>query len=170
MTDNEQTTNQAAPEEPSSQEEQASKEKLTDEIFSELTVLANRFVDVVQQGVDQRAVRMTGAGVDHHARGLVHHDHVLVLVHDAQGQILGDGVDRRRRRQRDLHPRPDGHRRSRTVDDLPLHRDLAVLDQLGRTAAGHVGHQGRHDHVEPCVLGRQTSVVRHHPSALNRRM
>ena len=49
MTDNEQTTNQAAPEEPSSQEEQASKEKLTDEIFSELTVLANRFVDVVQQ-------------------------------------------------------------------------------------------------------------------------
>ena len=49
MVDNEQTTNQAAADEPTAQEGQASKEKLTDEIFSELTVLANRFVDVVQQ-------------------------------------------------------------------------------------------------------------------------
>ena len=33
-------------------------------------------------------------GMHHQARGLVHHDHVLVLVHHVQGDILGLYVDR----------------------------------------------------------------------------
>ena len=44
---------------------------------------------VVEQGVDQGAVRMAGGGVDHHAHGLVHHDHVFVLVYHVQGDVLG---------------------------------------------------------------------------------
>lgn len=47
MESNEQATNPTNSDDSSAQD--AAKEKLTDEIFSELTVLANRFVTVVQQ-------------------------------------------------------------------------------------------------------------------------
>ena len=44
---------------------------------------------VAQQGVDQRAVAVARGGVDHHARGLVDHDHVLVLIDHVQRDVLG---------------------------------------------------------------------------------
>lgn len=50
METNEQATNPTNGDDAATQAEQnAAKEKMTDEIFSELTVLANRFVTVVQQ-------------------------------------------------------------------------------------------------------------------------
>ncbi len=44
---------------------------------------------VVQQGVDERAVRVTGSGVDDKAGRLVDHDHVPVLIHHVQRNVLG---------------------------------------------------------------------------------
>ena len=47
---------------------------------------------VVQQGVDQRAVRMARRRMHHHAHGLIHHDDVLILVDHVQWDILRDGL------------------------------------------------------------------------------
>ena len=44
---------------------------------------------VVEQGVDQGAVRVAGGRMDHQARGLVDHDDVVVLVDHVQGDVLG---------------------------------------------------------------------------------
>ena len=36
---------------------------------------------------------MAGGGVYHHPHGLVDHHHVVVLVDDVQGDVLGDEVN-----------------------------------------------------------------------------
>ena len=48
---------------------------------------------VPQQGVDQRAVRVAGCGVHHHALGLVDHQQMGILVDDIQRDILRHGLD-----------------------------------------------------------------------------
>ena len=57
---------------------------------------------VGQQGVHQRAVRVAGGGVDHQAPGLVHHDHVVILIDHVQGDVLGLGFGGRGLGQYDL--------------------------------------------------------------------
>ena len=57
---------------------------------------------VVEQGVDQGAVRVSGGGVDHQAHRLVDHDHVSVLIDHVQGNILGHHIQRLRVREGDF--------------------------------------------------------------------
>ena len=45
---------------------------------------------MVQQGIDQRAVKIARGRMDHKAGRLVHHDQVLVLEHDGKGDVLGN--------------------------------------------------------------------------------
>ena len=47
-----------------------------------------------EQGVHQRAVRVARGRVDDHALGLVHHQKVVVLVHDVQRDVLRHSLDR----------------------------------------------------------------------------
>ena len=49
---------------------------------------------VPEQGVHQRAVRIARGRVDDHALGLVHHQKVVVLVHDVQRDVLRHSLDR----------------------------------------------------------------------------
>ena len=54
---------------------------------------------VVEQRVHQRSARMPGRGVHHHADGLVHHDHVLVLEENGERdrlrrELAGDRLGR----------------------------------------------------------------------------
>ena len=49
---------------------------------------------VPEQGVHQRAVRVARSRVDDHALGLVHHQKVVVLVHDVQRDVLRHSLDR----------------------------------------------------------------------------
>ena len=51
---------------------------------------------------------MAGGGVDHHAHRLVHHDHVAVLIHHIQGDVLGEDVHRLRLREDHLNDLPGG--------------------------------------------------------------
>ena len=58
------------------------------------------FGEVEEECVDEGAaiagvVGGTGSGVDHHAGGLVDDGEVLVFVEDVEGDVLGDGVERR---------------------------------------------------------------------------
>jgi hypothetical protein len=46
----------------------------------------------MEQGIDQRAARMAGSRVHDHARRLVDHDHVAVLIQDGQRQLFGRGT------------------------------------------------------------------------------
>ena len=92
---------------------------------------------MVHEGVDQGAVRVAGGGVDHHAHGLVHHDHVPVLVDNVQGNILGENFHRRRV--------GDEHRQLVSqvqpvvfLQGLALPEDVASLQQLLGGGAGEI--------------------------------
>jgi hypothetical protein len=46
---------------------------------------------MVEKCIDQRSVQMPRGRVDHHARSLVHHQQMPVLINDLEGEGLGDG-------------------------------------------------------------------------------
>jgi hypothetical protein len=58
---------------------------------------------VMQQCVDKRAMRVTGAGVNNHAGRFIHHHNIVVLIKNFEGQRFGLGAQRREigGRQRD---------------------------------------------------------------------
>ena len=58
---------------------------------------------MVQQRVHQRPVRITRSRMDHHPLGLVHHQQVLVLIDDFQGDFLGLRLNGLGVRQQDRH-------------------------------------------------------------------
>lgn len=45
---------------------------------------------MMQQGIDQRAIKISGSGMDHKPGRLVDYDQVFVFEHDGQRNILGD--------------------------------------------------------------------------------
>ena len=46
---------------------------------------------------------MSGGGVDHHAHRLIYHDHIPVLVHHVQRDVLGEDVHRLGVGEENLH-------------------------------------------------------------------
>ena len=63
---------------------------------------------VEKQGVHQGPVRVAGGGVHHQASGLVHHDHVAVLIDHVQRNVLGEERDLLRFRQGEQKAVPGG--------------------------------------------------------------
>ncbi len=66
---------------------------------AQLAAGGGELLHVVQQRVDQRAavseiVRCAGAGVDHHAGGLVDHGEGVVLIKDVERDVLRRGAQR----------------------------------------------------------------------------
>ena len=102
---------------------------------------------VIEQGVDQGAVRVAGGGVDHQAHRLVHHDHVVVLKHHVQGDVLGLHVDGLRVGQGEGHLVPGGglivllHRRAVDGDGPLLQQALGGGAGQPLHAAGQKGVQ-----------------------------
>jgi hypothetical protein len=69
-----------------------------DDAGAEVSADAGELVEVVEESVDEGAVVAgvvgdAGAGVDHHACGLVDDGEVLVFVEDLEGDVLGEGVE-----------------------------------------------------------------------------
>jgi hypothetical protein len=62
----------------------------------QLAADAAEIVDFMQERVDERALRVTGGGMDDHAGGFVDDDQVRILVDDVEVEILG--LRRRARR------------------------------------------------------------------------
>ena len=85
---------------------------------------------IVGQGIDERPVVVPVSRMDHHSGGFVHDQHVLVLIDDIQGNVLG----------KDFHaPALVGHHELDDVagaDDgiglrrLVVHEDIAQFDGL----------------------------------------
>ena len=106
---------------------------------------------MVQQRVDERAVRVSRRGVDDHAAGLVDHDHVRVLVHHIERNVLRHGLDRLRLGQR--HGDVLAARELIAFADGSLvHRDLAALDEPRRLRAGQAVKARRKKCVEPLIF------------------
>ena len=106
---------------------------------------------MVQQRVDERAVRVPRRGVDDHAAGLVDHDHVRVLVHHVERNVLRHDLDRLRFGQR--HGDVLAARELIAfADGSPVHRDLAALDEPRRLRAGQAVKARRKKCVEPLIF------------------
>src|ERR1051326_7939063 len=79
-----------------------------DDSGAPLAADAAQIVDVMEQRVDERAARMSGGGMDDHARRLVDDDQVAILVDDVERQRFGLrlGIDRLRDQDFDLLSTP----------------------------------------------------------------
>ena len=77
---------------------------------------------MVEQRIDQRAVRVAGGRVNDHTLGLIDDKQVVVLIDDIQRDILGPGLDGLRVRQ---------------VDGVDFAGRHLILFVDGRAAAGH---------------------------------
>ena len=93
---------------------------------------------MMQQSVNQRARSVPGAGVYDHARRLVHHNQVIVLVNDIERDILGANMASLASGTRDLQLVPLSQLRARIIHHLPAHRDRPVGNQLGQTGPRQV--------------------------------
>jgi hypothetical protein len=51
---------------------------------------------MMQERIDQRAFRAAGGGMHDHARGLVDHDQVVILMHHDKRDLLGPDMARAR--------------------------------------------------------------------------
>ena len=118
-----------------------------DDAGAQLAADAAQVVDVVEQGVDQRAVGVARGRVDDHARRLVDDDDVGVLVDDVERQGLRLRRGRRRGRHVDDHfllrlDREAGRpsRATPSIWTLPslISRWICDRDCCGRSAASSV--------------------------------
>ena len=88
-----------------------------------------------QKRVDERATGVARRGVHHQARGLVHDQHVAVLVDHRQRNILGFEIQRRRIRDLQLNDLPR-HDYQVVPDHRAVDGDVALGDQLLDICAG----------------------------------
>ena len=99
-----------------------------------------------EQRVHERAVRVSRRGVHRQPRGFVHDDEMIVLVHDADGDVLRRKVERRRRRHDDHHHVAAAHD-SRRLDGASVDGDAAVPRQRSRPRAAEVRVPRLHERV-----------------------
>ena len=127
---------------------------------------AREVAHVVQQRIDQGAGAVAGRGVYDHARGLVDHEQVGVLVHDAEREILGLDVGGLGRGHRELDP-VAGHGATALPGGGAVDRDATLLQQLDDAGAGEIRQARGQPAVEASagvVLHEQAAngVVRSH--------
>jgi hypothetical protein len=103
----------------------------------------------MQKGVDQRAaiarvVGSGGAGVNHHAGGLVDDGQVFVLVHDVERDLLRGGAQRRRLGLAEDRDDFAGAYFARGFGGFSCDTNLAVLQQelyAGAADLRHLSHE-----------------------------
>ncbi len=71
--------------------------------------------------------------MDHHASRLVHNDQVAILIDHIKRDILGQHMGFRRRLQCDVDHVTFGHSCLLIDNRHPIHRDLPISDQPGKT-------------------------------------
>ena len=100
-----------------------------------------------EEGVDERAGGVAGAGVDGHAGGLVDGDDVVVFVENVERNGFGFGAERRARL------RIDGDffaavEAVRAFGGLAVDEDEAAVDEFFHAGAAEIGTVGGDDAVE----------------------
>jgi hypothetical protein len=102
----------------------------------------------VQERVEHRARGGAARGVHRHARRLVEHEEVAVLVQDREGQRLGREGGRRRRRELELDALAPAQAR-RAAGGAPVDPDVPRLDEPLRPGPAQPGLEERQGGVEP---------------------
>ena len=110
----------------------------------------------MQQGVDERPVRMPRRRVDDHALRLVNNEHICVLIDDVQRKCLRDDLDLAHLRHRDTIDR------ARLRLGVLLHRhaaqgDHSLLQKLLHGAPCQTGSLPRQKNIDTlsCILRNQ---------------
>jgi hypothetical protein len=99
-----------------------------------------RSLDVVEQGVDQRAPRMTGRRMHHETGRLVQHQHMGVLEQDLERDVLGHELHRLGCRHEVGHEVPRLERGGGAAPrGCAVHQDRALVDVFLDQAAGAPG-------------------------------
>ena len=93
---------------------------------------------IMEQRVHQRAFRGSGARVHHHARRLIHHGHVFILVQHVQGDLLRSGSQRRSRQHLDVD-HVAGHHPLRAPYQPAAQSNPPFVDQFLNARAADVG-------------------------------
>ena len=118
---------------------------------------------VIQQRVDQRAVRIAGRRMNHHSLWLVHHQQERVLVDNFQRNVLGYRFNGLRVGQNNLHHHPR-HSLLFFVDRPSAGRHLSVLHQGLDLTAGKIPADFRQPavHPLPALLRRNREFTTFH--------
>ena len=111
--------------------------------------------DVVQQRIHERVARVTGRGVDNHARRLVDHDQVRILVNDDQRQGLWLRCGCLRRGYFQRHDVAAAHRGAGAAR-LRADARPPIADQSLQLRAGAAGQARREQAIE--AHGRVAAV------------
>ena len=109
--------------------------------------------DVVQQGVHQGAPVVAGGGVDHHARRLVDHRDVGVVVQDDQRQRFRGRRRRCRRRNLQVDHVAGAHGPARP-DRPPVQERAALPNQALNLRPRSLRHDRRHEVIEARAVVR----------------
>lgn len=131
-----------------------------DDPWPQFAAHSAQILDVMQQRVDQRSIRMAGAWMNDHSRRLVEYDHIGIFEHDAQRQRLGFRDGRSRCRDLDLERLSRSHSSARAKR---CHRaaDVSLFDEP-LNARPRVGRQvQRQELIEPhpVMFGLDEQVI-----------
>ncbi len=114
----------------------------------------------VQQRVDQRAaiafvVGSACPGVDHHARGLIHHHQVVIFIEHVERDVFGHGAQRRRLRVAENGDALAAFQFQRRFGSSVVKKNLLLGHELLHPRAAGVGKLRGKELVEalPCGFG-----------------
>ena len=116
--------------------------------------------EMVEQRVHQRARVAAGPGMNHHARGLIHRNHVRVFVEDLDRKVLRIGPQRleRGRLHFDGFPAPQAARRALAG---AVHAHAARLAPILQSRPAVFGKLLLQKHVQPLARIRPRGVQDH---------
>ena len=114
-------------------------------------------VQMFQQRVDQRPVRVSRRRMHYHAARLEHHGHVLILIQNVQRDVLRSHLGRLRLGDLDGNLLAALQLQPRLFRPLAVHQHRALFDQARRARTGDLGRL-RHEHIQPSGLSRNRPV------------
>jgi len=94
--------------------------------------------EMMEQRVHEGALRGAGARVHDHSRGLIHHDHILILVEYVDRYLFRSRSQRRARQDLDIDE-VAGHDTLRSPRQTFANADAALVDQLLNASAAQIG-------------------------------
>ena len=120
------------------------------------------------EGVDEGAGEMPVTGMDDHARGFVDYQHVLILVHDVQGDVFRQDFDAPPLIGHDEPDHVAGADDRVRLGGLVIDQDVSVLDGQLDPVSGGAFQMGGEVFVDPdgrlSLVGDQPEMLEHFPA------
>ena len=108
----------------------------------------------VQEGIHQSTAFVASRRMHHHAAGLVHHGHILILVEDINGDVFLLHSGFHRIRDGESHMVTGLYGKPSLGNGFTVHLTQSVTDPLGSLRAAGVTFQ-RYQHIQPHINDRR---------------